>query len=317
MAAEIRGSVPKLPFRYALTLVNRAYRDVRESHLWSFNLFDGAWISPPLVSDGLATATLGSATVTVDAAAAAAINAATASYSLITQRQFRIGIGGIYNIIGWDSVNTLTLDRIYADPSQTLGGYQIYQCYYIAPMQDFLTWANVRNMQLFLDLNLDKQRPWVDAQDPQRSWYQFPSHVIPWGVDLRPSSGTLGYPLFELWGQAITPYTYQYYGIRRGTDLVNPTDTLPIQIGEDLVLARAKYYAYEWAEANRDITPRTSSPDFKFLMGSTEGMYKKLLTQYRRQDKELVDNYFSIRAPYLSSLVGSFYNTISGFAGSR
>jgi hypothetical protein len=317
MSNEVRGCVPKMPFLYARTLVNRAWKDVRESHLWSFNIFDGAWISPPLVSAGLATATLGLNTVTLDATAAAAINAASATYSLITQRQFRCGIGGIYNIIGWDGATTLTLDRIFADPSQTLGGYNIYQCYYTAPMQDFLTWVSVRNMQLFLNLNLDKQRQWVDAQDPQRSWYQFPSHVIPFGIDLRAGSATLGYPIFELWGQAITPYTYQFYGLRRGTDLANPGDTLPIAIGEDLVLARAKYYAYEWAEANKDIAPRSQGPDFKFLMGATETVYKKLLTQYRRQDKELLDMHNIVRDPAFAGIFGSFYNTFSGFAGSR
>lgn len=322
MMSELRGAVPKIPYTFTKTLVNRAYKKVREAHLWSFNLFTGAWISPPLITAGLATATLGSDTVTVDATAAAAIIAGSTSYSLITQRQFRIGIGGIYNIIAWDGANTLTLDRIFADPSGTLVGYQIYQCYYVAPMTDFLGWISVRNMQLFLNLNLTRDRVWADAQDPQRSWYQFPSDVLPFGIDLRGqgtvnASATLGYPLFELWGQAITPYTYQYYGLRRGVDLVNPTDILPTQIGEDIVMAKARVYAYEWAEANKDMSPRSQGPDFRFLMGSAEAMYKDLLIQYRRQDKELLNNHTAIAANGGYAWAQSYYNTMAGFAGSR
>jgi hypothetical protein len=315
MQAELKGVAPKIPYAYTKTLLNRALRTICAYHLWSFNLFESAWISPSLVNAGLATVVQGSATVTFDATATAALNAASTLYSLITQRQFRIGIGGIYNIISWDTINTATLDRIYADPSATASAYQIYQVYYPAPMQDFLSWISVRNQQLSASLDTTKDRAWIDAQDPQRSWYLNSTHVVPYGVDNRVGSSTLGYPLFELWGQPIAPYTYQTYGIRRGLPLVNPGDTLPFAIGEDLVIAKAKEYAYEWAEANKDTTPQQRTPDFRFLMGKAQDEFKQLLQQYKRMDKEYVNLWFTERMPWLSS--GSFYNTISGYAGTR
>jgi hypothetical protein len=324
MQSELRGCVPKLSFAYSKTLVNRAWRVVREQNLWSFNLFESSWTSPPIMTTGAATVITGSDQIQFDADATAAINAAqlTQTYSLITQRQFRIGVSGIYNLIEYNSIlGSATLDRIWGDPSFTDSTYQLYQLYYTPPMSDFVTWLSVRNPTMFLNLELVKTRKQLDALDPQRLWYAWPTDVVPWGIDQRGAgtdnaSATLGYMMFELWGQPINPFTYQCYGIRKGADLVNPTDTLPFQIGEDIILALARSYAYEWAEANKDSAPRNSGPDFKFLIGRTLDEYKKLLIMYRRQDRELVDNWGSIRGfPYPIFALGH-YNTLAGVAGS-
>lgn len=325
MVAELRGSVPKLPISFCPTLINRAWRQVRESNLWSFQLFESAWISPPLITTGTVTLAQGSVTLTFDATAIAAINAAQllSTYSLITQRQFRnSAAGGIYSIIAYNSVTGVaTLDRPYADqpfgPAQT---YQIYQVYYTAPYKDHRTWLSVRNPSMFLDLDLTTTRSEIDAMDPQRTWYQFPSRVVPYGADLRglgtstPSS-TLYYPMYELWGQPVSPFTYQCYGIRNGSPLVNPSDVLPPIIEEELVLARARRYAYEWAEANRDLTPRATSPDFKFLMGLAEKEYTELKILYRKQDKEFVNNWITQRGGQCASRGIGYYNTLAMTAG--
>lgn len=327
MAAEIRGCVPKLPFPFARTLVNRAYRVIRESSLWSFNLFESSWITPTMVTAGGLTATQGLATVTFDTVVAVPAILASqiaAPYSLITQRQLRSGVGGIYNIIALSPTfaadGIATLDRIWADPPLAAGAYQLYQLYYTPPMQDFLMWFSVRNPQMFIDLELRTTRAEIDAMDPQRSWYQFPTRVVPFGTDQRGAgtttpSSTLNFPLFELWGQPVQLFTYQCYGIRRGTDLVNPTDTLPPVLGEDLVLALARSYAYEWAESNKGMAPRAQGPDFRFLSGKTLEEYKRLLIMYRRQDRETCENYYSVRGIALDSRALGYYNTISGVAG--
>jgi len=316
MQAELRGAVPKVPFSFCATLVNRAWKEVRERNLWSFNLFESAWITPPLVNAGTVVTVQGLTTVTFDATALAALNAASTTYSLITQRQFRIGVGGIYNIIAFNSgTGVATLDRMYADPTVTGSVYQVYQLYYTPPMADFLTWMSVRNPQMFIDLDLDTTRAQIDAIDPQRSWYQFPSRVIPWGTDTRAGSGTAGYALFELWGQPIQLFTYQCYGLRRGVDLVAPTDALPIEVGEDTVMARAREMAYEWAEANKDIAPRSVGPDFKFLMGKARADFDKYLGRDRRNDKEKVNNFFSVRGSGIANRAVSYYNTLAGVAG--
>lgn len=322
MQTELRGAVPKLPYSFTKTLINRAYRQIREQNLWSFNLFTSSWISPPpIIGVGGVTANQGFDSIQFDPTATSAINAwqLANTYALITTQQFRVASGGIYNIIQYDpTTGVATLDRPFADPSIADLAFQIYQLYYVPPMIDFLTWQSVRNPVMFIDLGLTMTRAQLDAMDPQRTWYQFPSQVVPFMIDNRGAgtanaSATLGYPMFELWGQPVTPYTYQCYGIRKGTDLSAPTDTLPYQIGEDLVLAKAYEYAYQWAEANKDMTPRAVGPDFKFLIGKTQAEYKGLLTKYRRQDREFVDNYESIHGLLTGALSG-IYNTISGVA---
>lgn len=320
MIAEIRGAVPKMPFALAKKTINRARADAYRQNLWSFLLYDRyQWISPALINTGVATTVQGVNMVTVDAAAAAAINAGSATYSLITQRQFRIAAGTIYNIWGWDGVNTLTLDRPYGEASITGAAYQIYQVYYAAPYKDHLCFTSVRDMQNFIDLFIDKTRAQIDASDPQRTWYYFPTDVVYYQVDNNPASTTYGYNLYELWGAPQYNLNYQLYGIRSGAlggsmDLVNNNDALPIAIGEDCIIEYAKYYAYQWAEANKGSLPRNQGPDYKFLMGAAHAEYQRLYKDYRRRDRETVNNWFAVRRISLYGKYFSYYNSIGGTA---
>lgn len=321
MSAEIRGSIPKLPISFAKTLVNRAWRAVRESNLWSFNLFESSWITPPSEQSGTCAVVQGSATIIFDATARAALLADQISqpYSLLTQRQFRVGVGGIYSLISLDSAfsanGIATLERPYADPSNTAAAYIVYQLYYPAPFKDHRAWISVRNPQMFIDLDLTQTRAQTDAMDPQRSWYQFPTRVVSFGRDARAGSATKGYPLFELWGQPVTPFTYQCYGVRNGVDLASPDDVLPEPLDEDLVLAKARSFAYNWAEANKDMVPRSSGPDWRFLIGNAEKEFKDLKVLYRKQDREFVLNWFISRGHALGGRGLGYYNTLAGFAG--
>jgi hypothetical protein len=322
MVAEIRGCVPKLPYAYAKTLVNRAWSTVRQSTLWSFNLFTSSWASPPMVTTGTITVATGFPAITFDADAIAALNASQLAnpYSLITQRQIRVASGGIYSLISYNAgTGAALLDRPWGDLGGSGLAYQLYQVYYAPPMKDFLGWMSARNVQFFYYLGLDMTRSELDARDPQRTWYQWPTEVVPFLIDARGQgtqtpSATLGYPLFELWGQPISPFTYQMYGIRRGVDLVAPTDALPVQVGEDIVMAMARVYAYEWAEANKGMTPRNVGSDFRFLTGEAAALYAKLLQQYRRQDREFVNNYFVNRDPNVTWSPWAVYNTLAGVA---
>lgn len=324
MQTEVRGSVPKFPISLAPTIVNRAWKRIRESQLWSFNMLEFAWSSPAVVTSGTVTVTQGSPNVTFDATAVAALNASviTTPVSLITQRQLRVGTSGIYNIIAYNNVTgAAILDRPWFDLSGVIVGYQVYQVYYVPPVQDFLMLISVRNPQMFLDFDLTKTREWLDRADPQRFQYTWPAYAIPFAIDQRGAgtanaSATLNFQMYELWGQPVQQFTYQCYGIRRGVDLVNPTDTLPIPVGEDLVIARAKYWAYEWGEANKAIAARNSTPDWKFMMGATMSEYKDMLITYRRQDKEFLNNYRILNIPAVKARILGHFNSIAGFAGS-
>lgn len=324
MQAELRGSVPKLPFSLAATIINRAWKRIREAHLWSFNMLEFAWSSPAVVTSGSVTVVQGSPNVTFDATAIAALNASVLAtpVSLITQRQLRVGTSGIYNIIAYNAVSgAAILDRPWFDLSGAAVGYQVYQVYYVPPVQDFLMLISVRNPQMFLDFDLTKTREWLDRADPQRFQYTWPAYAVPFAIDQRGAgtvnaSSTLGFQMYELWGQPVQQFTYQCYGLRRGVDLVNPTDTLPIPVGEDIVISRAKYWAYEWAAANQGIAPRNSAPDWKFMMGATMAEYKDMLITYRRQDKEFLNNYRILNLPAVKARILGHYNSIAQVAGS-
>ena len=313
MAAELRGSMPKMPFAFAQTLINRAYTEVRNRNLWSFQLAEGQWISPPQITAGTATTTQGSNQVVMDATAAAAINAdGSATYSLLTQRQFRIGAGGIYNIVAWDGVSVLTVDRLYGELSVVDATYQIYQVYYPSPTKTFLRFISVRDMQNFIDLDISKTREELDAQDPQRNWYYFPTWVVPYKPDPRMLSPTYGYMLHELWGAPQYSLNYQLLYIDKLPGLVNPTDCLPSALGEDVVLAKARVYAYEWAEGNKGALERNQGPDYRFLMGAAQKEFESLFKNYRREDRETVDNFF---VTYQNGLYGRFWPTYNSIAG--
>lgn len=322
MYSELSGAVPKIPIDYCKTLVNRAWADVRRKNLWSFQLFEGNWVSPGLINAGTVTATVGLTTVVFDATASAAISAVALSGPFptnIIQRQFRIGLSTIYNIWAYSvdggGIVTLTLDRPYADSGGAGQTYIILQCYYAAPMQDFLCWINVRDIINFNDLDFWTNRYEIDLRDPQRTIFYLPTNCVYYQQDQNPASQTYGVPMFELWGQPSYILTYQLYGIRKGTALVNDNDNLPSAIGEDAVMALARMYAYEWAEAQKGDMPRNAGSDFRFLTQLAKAEYDRLSKDYRRQDKELVDNWFAVRRnrSWLGNLDG-YYNSISNSA---
>lgn len=317
---ELTGAVPKLPVDFARTLVNRAWADIRRQNLWSFQLFEANWTSPAVINAGTVTTTQGATTVVFDTTASTAIAAVGIGPfpTPITQRQFRVGIGTIYNI--WALANnagiiTLTLDRPYAEAGGAGIAYMIYQCYYPAPMKDFWTWINVRDIINFNDLDIYTSRKEIDMRDPQRSIFYLPTNCMFYQNDQNTGGATPGFPLFELWGQPNFVLTYQLYGIRRGLPLVNDTDTLPSAVGEDCVQELAKVKAYEWAEANKGDMPRNAGADFKFLIGAAMAEYKRLYRDYRRADREQCDNWFEVRRrrSWLG-VVDGFYNSIGNTA---
>lgn len=321
MIQELTGSIPKMPAPYAKTLINRAWRDTRRQNLWSFQLFEGNWVSPNLLNTGTVAVTQGLNTVVFDATASAAIIAAQTVGPFptpITQRQFRVGTSTIYNIWLYSvttGIVTLTLDRPFTDVTNASVGFQIYQIYYPVPFSDFLTFLSIRDIVNFNDLVLTKKRSDFDMWDPQRTLFYLPTHAAYYQNDQNPASSTAGFQMYELWGGILYPITYQLYGIRKGVDLVNDTDVLPTAVGEDCVMALSRVYAYEWAEANKGDMPRNVGSDFRFLMGASQAEYKRLYKDYRRQDREAVDNWYGInrRRGWPSNVYG-YYNSIGATA---
>lgn len=322
MFNELTGWVPKLDVDLAKKLVNRSWTEIRRANLWSFQLFEGNWISPATVKTGTVTTTQGSNTVVFNAAAATVLDAIALLGPFPTpliQRQFRISAATtIYNIWAWDSATrTMTLDRPFVEASVSGSGYMVYQCYYPAPMRDWLTWIDVVDMTNFNPLNTLTTRTQINQRDPQRSIFYLPTDVAPYQTDQNPDSETFGFQLFELWGQPAYVLPYQLYGIRRGVALDDDEDDLPqggMIVGEDAVIEGAKVYAYEWAESMKGELLRNAGPDYKFLMGKCQKRFSELIRQYRKDDRERVDNWYTVRRrrgwlPNIDGYFNSLANT--------
>ncbi len=320
MYQELTGTIPKLPVDYAQTLVQRAYADVRRKNLWSFQLLEANWVTPNPITAGTVTTQQGSNQVVFDTTASAALAAVYPGGPLpngLLSRQFRVGISTIYNI--WDysiagSIVTITLDRPYTDVSAT-SSYMAYQCYLTSPVEDFYAWINVRDITNFNDLVTMVTRKEIDERDPQRTIFYIPTHCVTYQLNLNPDSPQYRWPMFELWGQPNYSLVYQLYLIRKGQPLIQDTDEIPPQIGEDCVMALARNYAYEWAEANKGDMPRNAGSNFLFLMEKAKADYRRLFAEYRKQERELVDNWYDIRRhrSWLANIDG-YYNSIGNTA---
>lgn len=308
MIGEMRGAVPNYSAMLARTHIRESWRDVRNETGWSFQLGIGSVSTPGKVSQGTVTVQLGQNYVIADAAATTAWLTASTPLSLISQRQFRIGAGTIYNIIAYDDGQTvgqanypfatLTLDRLYSDlvssnAPQTGNGYTIYQCYIATPVKEFNAWegfCDVTNV-IWLKCNAGHDdRVRIDRADPQRQIFSNPGTLLPYAVDSRPNSSTLGSMMYELYPQPQAQYSYQTWYTWKGQDLLLPTDTLPYPMTEDCVKALARVKAYEWAEANKNQSnPRGAGSDYRFLMGAASEQHESAKKAIRLLDRDRVD----------------------------
>lgn len=313
MSYEVTGRVPNLDIDLAVTMVREAWHSVRKLRGWSFQLGQGGFsvpsqigsssTTPPINEEfGTCTVAFGETSVVGDAIASAEWSTASQFGSLLTQRQFRIGGGTIYNIIAADFTDpdaaVLTLDRAFIDPLENYSGqpYLIYQPYIAAPEKNFIRWLAMRDMTnvRWLNINADYQeRRNTDMADPQRQIYTPPLVVLPFVTDLRQGSSTYGYFMYELYPQPTSQILYQTWWMTEGPDLEAPSDDLPSPITEALVKWRALSDAYANAEANKDPhNPRGSGANFQFLARFFEAKYAAELKACRINDRERV-NMFS------------------------
>jgi hypothetical protein len=308
MVNELQGSVSGIDAAYAKTLVNEAWADVRRLGGWSWQLKQTGFTVPGALSTGTVTLQFGSASVVGDANAAAAwLTPGIGSQfgSLLTQRQFRSGgtsgAGTMYDIVAFDGVNTLTLDRPFSDPLTNMTGapvteqeYFIYQPYIAAPTKGFRRWLSIYDIANSGWLFVRGDRREVGMSDPQRQIFANPDRVMAIGADSRAGSSTAGFERYELWPGPQNQYLYQAWFVDFGADLVNLTDELPIGIPESMVKARARYRCYEQAEANKDPqNPRGAGADYRFLMGAADKQYASELKQVRLEDRDKADIFFT------------------------
>jgi hypothetical protein len=327
MSFELTGSVPGLPKPLAETYIQQALNRVYAESYWSFQMQTSNWLTPGLLfksgsslSIGTITTTTGSTQIVGDADAAAAW-VAYAGIPLLTQCQIRSPYYSLYNIIAFDGVDTFTLDRPWMEPSTTPGvlvstgvSYMIYQAYFPVPVTDFRRFFGVQDFT-----NAQRLNYWHYSQkdlaliDPQRSNFNLPSYVVPYEVDQRSGSATLGCMLFELWPHplSILPYTFSF--LRMGPQLVNPGDEIPYPLTEELVKWRASEAAALWKEQQKgDGMARGSGADWRFVHGASKDEYKAELKKVRDLDRDMFELYFDRYVRGNTPMDGQPFGTING-----
>lgn len=319
MTSELTELVPGMSRIRAKRLINRAFKIVQDSCLWSFQLGQGGFSTPEVTTAGTISATLGQSTITGDATASAAWMAEPL-YWAPTLQQIRAQGFSIYSIIAMNTDNpdavVLTLDRPFVDPLPfwTGVGYQMFQAYIPAPPR-FKRWLTIADMFNCWALDYWTSRRTIDLTDPARLYTSNPSMALGLGQDKRAGSATLGRQLYELYPNPQTEISYQTYFVAEAPYLVNNSDTLPAPLDEELITQKALTWAYRDAEARRDImAAKGTVGNFLALKKDSEGDFLARLKTLRLLDRDAVDSYIVNMKAATSGFNMPYFNALSGTA---
>lgn len=194
----------------------------------------------------------------------------------------------------------LTLDRPWLEPLNGPGqNYQIYQAYFVAPVQDFRKFIEVRDTTNSAPLDFwTMTQAELAVRDPQRTEFSDPSFVVAAGVDTRPGTSTSNYPMFELWPQQLSyiPYSFSYR--RRGVvpqtyaDFVNTSPPYPLT--EELVTWRSLEVLYQFKEAQKDKEmARGSGANYIILAQMAKKEYDEVLDKILAIDLNINNEMFT------------------------
>ena len=320
MVSEITDLVPALSRVRSRSLINRAFKIVQDSMLWSFQLQQGGFSTPNISTGGSCTFALGSNQVIGDAAASAQWLALPFYWSPTTQ-QIRAQGYSVYSIIAMDTTNpaaiVLTLDRNFIDPLPFYTGvaYQMYGAYIPAPV-GFKRWLNVADMFDQWSMDIWTGRRSQDLVDPSRQIASNPYRMLPLGTDRRGAgtstpSATLNQQLYELYPYPTTKIAYQWYAVVEWPYLANNSDMLPSQISEEVVTQKALTWAYRDAESRKDImAAKGAGGNYLGLKKESETDFLWRLKTLRLLDRDAVDSFnVDMRAAMNGLTVGPFFNS--------
>ena len=225
---------------------------------------------------------------------------------------FTLAAGGVPATFVAVLFAAITIDRPWMEPPQVNGGYMIYQAYYAAP-PGFKRWFTVRDPTNNNSMNFwSKTEIDLANDDPQRTIFDQPYYVVPYQIDQRPGSTTLGQMLFELWPHPISQLPYSFSCQCNWPALSAPNDTVPYPLTDEMVKQRAYEMIYLWKEAQKgDDQQRGSGANWQFLVGAHKAEYQELLKEIRIMDRHLLELYFT-KAGIQDAFGGEPFATVSG-----
>lgn len=260
--SNLKSWVPKIPLELCKFLVNRARRDIYESRIWSFLLVESQITCPAIINSGGATFTQYSRTVVGDATASAAWTGV--ANPVITMRQIRQSGGPVYSIVAADFTNpaavALTLDRPFQETTVAGTGYVLYQCYYPptdpitnAPTADFVKWITVWDPVNGFRLKLNYTQEWLNRVDPLRANMGQAYRVASYRTIKNSAGDNVEY--YEFWPAPTDGKSRKCLYKIGQLDWTSSSDRLPVELPTELLEVRARYRAYEWAQANAGTHP--------------------------------------------------------------
>ena len=310
LVSELTGMLPGLSPLLAETYINRALEGIYAERNWAFLVTDGVLVCPAVITDGAASITQYSASVTMDTAASAALQdqITGAAEPGILQLQMRFGastqLGGVYSIIAVDNTTptavVLTLDRVVLESTDSDSAYQIYRCYVTPPLTDFKRWESLVDLQNAIALTgqrLTLTSAQIDLRDPQRMAQGLAYNLASWGANRisNPVTGAVvpnatrdaGTPIYELWPHPTNGQTFYCRLRRKGETLIQPDDVQAPAISDNLIIQRALYmHAYPFAAANVANFPQLKNANWQGLIVAARGFYATELLEAKRNDNE-------------------------------
>lgn len=307
---ELAGSIPRLPPNLAQTLVNRAWTDIRDYRLWSWLVGVGYITTPTAITTGTCDVTLGSASVVFSAGASVALSAVALSNPPLANaevgigRQFRLSSqtsgtpGPLYNIIAWDGVNTMTLDRVYAEDTALANPYTVYKAYFQSPPSngtstpDFLRYLSVTNTPVGYTIRGRKlyySQAELDGIDPQRGSTGDTYILATYESNPTSSSSPLGpnmFPVHEWYPHPVYSRVYKCIYQKRLLTLSDSQD-LPITIPSSVLMARAFVHGGQWALGQVSVFPELQSTNWVQFIAVKQQEFKETLIQCIKQDDEI------------------------------
>jgi len=308
---ELTGEIPMLPDPQAMRSINRAWKRVNDYRLWSWQVISNAQLFvPAVVTAGSCTATFNSTTVTMNAAATAALNAIAfgnpplASPIIGVGYQIRTGTaasglavptGPTYSIVAWDGVGTLTIDRPFGESSQVGANYQVLKCFYAAPFlpvtstgadAQFARYMSVTNLldgYTITGKQLYFSQSDLNKFDPQRGG-QGDAYILAYY-----QHNSNGQPVYEMYPNPVNKTTYQANYSSKGPLLTMTTQLPQVSYAlDDTVTFLAKKFAGQWASANAARYKDLASVNWPWYCDQMETEFKNSLRLCVKEDDEIM-----------------------------
>lgn len=260
LAFEVAGVIPGASPILVESWVKRAWRQIRDRRIWGFLTTDDSIVCPAQITAGTLSITQFNNVVTANAVASAALlavgNLIETPFQFLSLRFGGLGnTSQIYNIVSVDQTNpaaiVITLNRVIVEATNAASTYQCYRPYVAAPVSDFLKWISFVDMVNGWQLAGDFTSAQFDQLDPQRQSFGQAYNLGFYKPSDDNPSNQAPVPIYELWPGPTDGQTFYVRYRRQGVDFVNPSDTQPQIIPDQLIIQFAlTHYAYPWARVN-------------------------------------------------------------------